>query len=489
LPKPTAGVRRILMRLRPEAPRTSSLAAELHRRSLAAADGLRAALETMRPDRDPDALPVEPDPAFPTTPDVAPRRAAFAHRASVVERLPSLRRLRGTDPAALAADLPGHIARSGGRLLGRERAVPVIVAGFVLVASIVSVAPAVGTGGDATAVAAAADRLVVGGGVLVPDEDFSAAEAYEAVLIDERDPGQRVLAAEAGQDELVPVGQYLADGTLLKPVAVDTTVPDVRDRMQTYVVRAGDTLTGIANKFDLSMMTIWWANKLKAKDDLHIGQKLIIPPTDGVVVTVAEGDTLTSIAEKTGGDPAAIAEYNGILDGTVVIGQMLMIPGALGAAIATPTPRPVAPNAPRTSSGSSSGSTVRPPSTYSGGRLYWPIPGHGVNQYYHYGHYGIDIQGKTGDRVHAAAGGTVIFSGWKSNGGGYQVWLAHGSGLYTTYNHLSAVSVRRGQGVARGAVIGRVGATGWATGSHLHFEVWKGPIWNGGRRVNPMAYY
>ena len=86
-------------------------------------------------------------------------------------------------------------------------------------------------------------------------------------------------------------------------------------------------------------------------------------------------------------------------------------------------------------------------------------------------------------------GGTVVFSGWKNNGGGYQVWIAHGSGLYTTYNHMSGVSVGRGQHVSRGQRVGRMGATGFASGSHLHFEVWKGPIWNGGRRVNPLAYY
>ena len=82
----------------------------------------------------------------------------------------------------------------------------------------------------------------------------------------------------------------------------------------------------------------------------------------------------------------------------------------------------------------------------------------------------------------------MTFAGWKNNGGGYQVWIAHGSGLYTTYNHMSSVSVGRGQHVSRGQKIGRMGATGFASGSHLHFEVWKGPIWNGGRRVNPLAY-
>jgi hypothetical protein len=48
----------------------------------------------------------------------------------------------------------------------------------------------------------------------------------------------------------------------------------------------------------------------------------------------------------------------------------------------------------------------------------------------------------------------VTFAGWKSNGGGYQVWIAHGSGLYTTYNHMSGVSVGVGQHVGAWAAGG-----------------------------------
>ena len=101
--------------------------------------------------------------------------------------------------------------------------------------------------------------------------------------------------------------------------------------------------------------------------------------------------------------------------------------------------------------------------------------------------------------MHAAAGnsativapvaGHVIFAGWNDNGGGYQIWVAHGSGLFTTYNHLSSIGVSRGEVVSRGEAIGRVGQSGWATGPHLHFEVWRGYPWQGGSyRVNPLNY-
>jgi murein DD-endopeptidase MepM/ murein hydrolase activator NlpD len=83
----------------------------------------------------------------------------------------------------------------------------------------------------------------------------------------------------------------------------------------------------------------------------------------------------------------------------------------------------------------------------------------------------------------------VIFAGWKSNGGGYQVWISHGSGIYTTYNHMSAITVGRGESVSRGEQVGRIGASGMATGPHLHFEVWIGRVWDGGTRVNPLKYF
>ncbi|HXG40275.1 MAG TPA: M23 family metallopeptidase, partial [Candidatus Limnocylindrales bacterium] len=300
------------------------------------------------------------------------------------------------------------------------------------------------------------------------------------------DPVARLADPEASAGAEQPSGPFLADGTLLKPVAVDTAIPDARDRIVRYRVQSGDTLTGIARRFGISMMTLWWANDLRSKDDLHVGQTLKIPPVDGLVVTVKDGDTLESIAAETGIAKETIAAFNGLTADGLVVGQVLIVPGARGEAIPTPkpTPRPVVRTATRSTTG-----TVRQPTRYSGGALLWPVAGGSLSQYYHYGHYGIDIAADYGTRVRAAAGGTVIFAGWKSNGGGYQVWLAHGSGLYTAYYHMSGVSVGRGQAVGRGQTVGRIGTSGWATGPHLHFEVWLGYPWeSGSRRVNPLRY-
>ncbi|MEA2614147.1 MAG: hypothetical protein QOI52_2106, partial [Chloroflexota bacterium] len=282
-------------------------------------------------------------------------------------------------------------------------------------------------------------------------------------------------------------GPFREDGTLVKPFAVDTTVADGKELLRTYRVKSGDTLTGIARHFGVSMMTVWWANKLTAKDALHIGQTIVIPPVNGVVVTVSTSDTLETLAARYGVEPTDIIDANNLADPNLVVGQTLTVPGARSAGIATPKPRPAtrtttSRSTTSSSSGSSSHVTSRPPAAYSGGRFAWPVAGGYISQYFHYGHYAIDIAADPGTRVMAAAGGTVIFAGWKSNGGGYQVWISHGSNLYTTYNHMMSVSVGRGQSVSRGQQVGRVGMTGNATGPHLHFEVWRGMVWESGTR-------
>ncbi len=406
------------------------------------------------------------------------------------------------------------------------------VASLVLVASILSVVPASGTAGATGNANGAGSEPRLGIAALNPaaaadglDVAPPEADGPNGLLEVLPAPGQGASGAVAGASSAgapgasgsagaagglaplaaagipadppvsspAPTGPYLADGTLLKPVAVDTSVPDGSGTLRTYRVQSGDTLTGIARRFGLSMMTLWWANDLTSKDDLHVGQTLIIPPVNGLVVRVKDGDTLASIASSTGVSADEIVAFNGLTDRTVIIGQTLVIPGARGDAIPTPTPRP-APVFTARSSGSGSGSSgggtsVRPPVSYGGGAFAWPVPGGYISQYFHTGHYALDIAADWGTPVRAAAAGTVVFAGWKNNGGGYQVWLANGSGLYTAYYHMSGLSVGAGQQVSRGQQIGRIGATGWATGPHLHFEVWRGPMWEGGSRVNPLNFY
>ena len=85
-------------------------------------------------------------------------------------------------------------------------------------------------------------------------------------------------------------------------------------------------------------------------------------------------------------------------------------------------------------------------------------------------HAGVDLVAGLGEPVTAAAAGRVTWVGYRE-GWGLLVTIAHGGGLRTLYAHLSSAAVQLGERVATGALVGRVGATGDATGPHLHFEV------------------
>ena len=84
-------------------------------------------------------------------------------------------------------------------------------------------------------------------------------------------------------------------------------------------------------------------------------------------------------------------------------------------------------------------------------------------------HQGVDYAAPTGTAVHSVGDGIVDFAGVQ-NGYGNIIILKHPNNYTTVYAHLSRISVRKGEKVTQGENIGAVGATGWATGPHLHFE-------------------
>ena len=127
------------------------------------------------------------------------------------------------------------------------------------------------------------------------------------------------------------------------------------------------------------------------------------------------------------------------------------------------------------------------------GRMAWPVPSSsrvtspygmrrspisGRNEF----HSGIDIGAPNGTNFIAADGGVVTFSGWM-NGFGNTIIIDHGDGISTLYAHNSRNTVRVGESVVAGQVIGNIGSTGWSTGPHSHFEV----RFNG-QHVDPMSF-
>jgi peptidoglycan hydrolase-like protein with peptidoglycan-binding domain len=86
-------------------------------------------------------------------------------------------------------------------------------------------------------------------------------------------------------------------------------------------------------------------------------------------------------------------------------------------------------------------------------------------------HSGIDLAAPMGTPVYAARSGRVAWAGWRDGGWGFLVVVAHGRGERSMYAHLSRIDVRVGVWIAQGVRVGSIGATGHATGPHLHFEV------------------
>jgi murein DD-endopeptidase MepM/ murein hydrolase activator NlpD len=98
-------------------------------------------------------------------------------------------------------------------------------------------------------------------------------------------------------------------------------------------------------------------------------------------------------------------------------------------------------------------------------------------------HWGLDLANKKGTNILAAERGVVIYTGKGFHGYGNLIVIEHGDEWATLYAHLSAIEVKEGDEVTRGEVIGKMGRTGHATGSHLHFE-----MRHNRQPVNPMAY-
>ena len=156
-------------------------------------------------------------------------------------------------------------------------------------------------------------------------------------------------------------------GFIIKPVTA-TSAP-VTHEVQVYSVQQGDVLGAIAFKFNLSIDSIRWANGLSNIDTLALDQKLLIPPTDGVLATVAAGDTVQGLAARYGVNPQVVIDYNLVRDPAhLTPGTRLMIPGGVGAALpvaaAAPAPAATTPSPKRSTSGFS---TVLGTTRFTGG--------------------------------------------------------------------------------------------------------------------------
>ncbi|MEI7556900.1 peptidoglycan DD-metalloendopeptidase family protein [Candidatus Chlorohelix sp.] len=307
----------------------------------------------------------------------------------------------------------------------------------------------------------------------------------------------------------------------LKPgndVMVPGGVKPLRDSLLLYKVRDGETMQAIADKFGISRETIAIFNGPDEAplQEVTPGLEITILPVSGIRVRVLANDNVTKISQRFFVPVENIVglSLNNLQskDTPLTVGDYLIVPnGKVPAAAVTaprsntgsgakasessryvyipPAPKPVSATASRNPFGALS---APPPGAPVGttGSMMWPMRGL-ITTYYGqriwYGiHQGLDISTSVNAPIVAADGGVVIFAGWSNDGYGNMVEIAHSNGLYTLYGHFNSVSVRVGQQVAKGQLLGLEGSTGNSTGPHLHFEVRWGNIY--GQTYDPLRF-
>jgi len=255
---------------------------------------------------------------------------------------------------------------------------------------------------------------------------------------------------------------------------------DNGEEVKYYIVEGGDTVSSIAQQFGISTQTVLWANNLNEGSYIQPGQKLTILPINGLTHTIKSGDTIQKIATKYKADAEKIMTFNRLASNEALNpGEELIIPD--GTIEPTAQPLPQQSTSPTRRFGFIS---VPPPArVVPGARLQWPTVSHRINQYFRWGHTGLDIDGDYSTPIYAADSGVVESVIYARYGYGFHIIINHGGGRETLYAHASKIYVKPGQSVKRGQSIGMVGSTGRSTGTHLHFEV----IQNGVKR-NPLSY-
>lgn len=246
-----------------------------------------------------------------------------------------------------------------------------------------------------------------------------------------------------------------------------------RDKIITYTIAKGDTISTIAEKFGISENTIRWENDLTG-DNITVGDELRILPVTGMSYKVQKGDSVYTIAKRFDTEAQKIVDFpfNDFANPetfSLVEGQILIVPDAI-----KPSQQPFIHRQVFIAQG---------PTFISGAGFTWPL--HGIiSQFAAWYHMAIDITSPVGTPVVAAQNGKVVAANVGSWNFGYgtDVEIDNGGGFVSHYAHMSGVNVSVGEVVEAGkTVIGWVGLTGRTTGSHLHFEVKRNGI-----LINPL---
>lgn len=241
--------------------------------------------------------------------------------------------------------------------------------------------------------------------------------------------------------------------------------PEVRQGIIEYVVESGDNLWTIAQRFNISLDSLLWANDLNKNTVLGLGKKLIIPPISGVIYHIKSGDTISNVAKTYKGKTSEIIAFNGLSsEGDIFIGDILIIPNGIMPAPSTLYVSQYVPLA----------------SSYFICPIALPCK---ISQGLHW-YNAIDFKGKCNEPIYAAAGGEVLrvklttsTSKWAFGGAGNHIKILHPNGVVTMYGHIAKSLVSVGQKISQGQIIALIGGgwgmpgSGLSTGCHVHFGV------------------
>lgn len=255
-------------------------------------------------------------------------------------------------------------------------------------------------------------------------------------------------------------------------LGADISITDINYRepvtFESYTVKAGDTISGISLKFGLrNISTLIGINEISNVRQLRSGQKLTIPSIDGLSYTVKANDTIAGLSVRYDITVEDILDVNDLSSTQLLEGQKLFIPGAkldettLKKAMGELFVYPISGNWRLTSKfGSRKDPFTGVPSS----------------------HTGIDLAISQGTPIKASMSGKIIAVGFTNVYGNYVI-IDHENGYQTLYAHMyKPCPLKKGQRVNQGTQIGQVGNTGYSTGPHLHFTVYKN-----GKLIDPLT--
>ncbi len=287
-------------------------------------------------------------------------------------------------------------------------------------------------------------------------------------------PGQRlVIPRNSSRYSAAPASSPPATRLAANPGFKPTLATPAAPGGTVHVVQQGDTLYSLARRYHKQPMLIAQANNVGLDHKVKIGDRVVIPGVAPITPPVA--------AAKPAPVPQRVADLKPKPPAPTVKPQGS--PGVVPAPSAhsvTPTADPTAETAevppPQVPETTSALPTFRWPAR---GRVilgFGPKTNGGQND-------GINVSVPEGTPIRAAEDGVVAYAGNELKGYGNLVLIRHANGFVTAYAHASELSVKKGETIKRGQIIGKSGATGNVTAPQLHFEVRKGAT-----PVDPMQY-